>query len=68
MSIQPSNFSPQYYTQKQIIQLTALSRSTLERLERAQKMPAPKRFGNCKRFLIREIHEWLEGNWPKEGE
>jgi excisionase family DNA binding protein len=68
MSIQPSNFSPRYYTQKQIIQLTALSRSTLERLERAKKMPAPRRFGNCKRFLITEIHEWLEGNWPKEGE
>lgn len=66
MSIQPSRFSPQYYTQKQIIQLTTLSRSTLERLERARKMPAPRRFGNCKRFLISEIQEWLDGNWSSE--
>lgn len=60
--------TPLYYTQKQVMLLSSLSRSTLERLLRANKMPAPKRFGSCRRFLIQEVHEWLEGNWPKEGE
>jgi len=58
------NFTKRYYNQKEVIELSTLSRSTLERLERSNGMPAARRFGaRCKRYDSTAIHAWLDGTW-----
>lgn len=54
--------SSRYYSQKQVCQISNLSRSTIERLERAGGMPLPRRFGaRCKRYSVELIEKWLAG-------
>lgn len=58
----------QFLNQKEVCQISTLSRSTLERLERSGEMPRPRRFGaRCKRYPAQAIHEWLAGTWRPEG-
>lgn len=61
-----TKMSPQkhFMNQKEVIVLSSLSRSTLERLERSGGMPPARRFGaRCKRYRIDEIQAWLDGTW-----
>lgn len=58
------NLTKKFYNQKEVIELSTLSRSTLERLERSSGMPAARRFGaRCKRYDAAAIHSWLDGTW-----
>jgi len=53
-----------YLNQKEVCKISTLSRSTLERLERAGGMPPARRFGQrCKRYLTSDILAWLDGTW-----
>lgn len=55
-----------FLNQKEVIELSSLSRSTLERLERQcpPGMPPARRFGlRCKRYLLSDIQAWLDGTW-----
>lgn len=59
-----------YLNQKEVSQISTLSRSTLERLERTNppSMPVPRRFGaRCKRYLTADIQAWLDGTWTPGG-
>jgi len=62
-------FCKRFYSQKQICKMSGLSRSTLERLEKANKLPPPRRFGpRCKRYPIDLIEKWLKGeDWNQGG-
>lgn len=58
-----------FYNQKEVIELSTLSRSTIERLESSNAMPAPRRFGaRCKRYDAESIRSWLDGTWCQPGE
>lgn len=62
-------FAPtkQYLNQKEVCEISTLSRSTLERLEKSGGMPRARRFGQrCKRFKSLEIFAWLDGTWQAE--
>lgn len=63
------NLTKKFYSQKEVIELSTLSRSTLERLERSNGMPPARRFGErCKRYDAAAIHSWLDGAWCQPGE
>lgn len=68
MSLPEKNLLPRYYSQKQVCQISCLSRSTLERLERSGGIPIPRRFGaRCKRYSAELIEKWLSGeDWRGE--
>lgn len=58
----------QFLNQKEVCQISTLSRSTLERLERSGGMPSPRRFGpRCKRYETEAILAWLRGEWSAGG-
>lgn len=58
-----------FLTQKEVIQLSTLSRRTIERLERTTPpgVPTPVRFGQrCKRYRTEAILAWLDGTWTPD--
>ncbi len=56
-----------YFTQKEVCQISTLSRSTVERLERSGGIPAPRRFApRVKRYPADAILAWLDGTWAPE--
>jgi predicted DNA-binding transcriptional regulator AlpA len=69
MSLRLLSIAPQYYTQRQVCMLTCLSRSSIERMERAGVMPPPRRFGaRCKRYPAILIQKWMDGEeWQQGG-
>lgn len=61
--------SPKWYSLQQIQKLTNLSRSSLARLEKNQRMPSGIRLTKrCVRFPADIIDLWLAGKWSADGE
>lgn len=61
--------SPKWYSLQQIQKLTNLSRSTLVRLEKNQRMPSGIRLTQrCVRYPAETIDLWLVGKWSSDGE
>lgn len=58
-----------FLNQKEVCELSCLSRSTLERLERQNPpgIPIPRRFSaRSKRYPTDLIMQWLAGTWTPE--
>ncbi len=43
-----------------VVRLTGLSKTTIYELVRAQKFPAPVRFGRAVRWSLRAVSAWVE--------
>lgn len=68
---QPLIPQKQFLNQKEVCEISTLSRSTLERLERMNPpgIPAPRRFSlRCKRYFRKDIEAWLDGTWTPQEE
>ncbi len=46
---------------REAVELTGLSRNTLYRLVKANKVPGAQKLGGWIRFHVGKLHAWLEG-------